>query len=412
VNFAYDQNGNLTADGRRTFAYDDENQLTSVIVTNGSGGSTKSEFVYDGMFRRRVRKEYTWSSGIWNPASEIRYVCDGRLVLQERDANNLPLVTYTRGLDLSGRREEAGGIGGLLARTDNATGQSAFYHADGNGNITALVNAQQLGVARYTYDPFGNTLSKFGPLADANLYRFSSKESHEPSGLVYYLYRFYDPNLQRWINRDPIGENGGVNLYRFVFNASPNLIDVWGFDSEPTLKNLLEEEGCGIDNKFTDPETGRTLTGGGVLKEMCKEVGKEAATSVAAGVVARAGGAVGERVLGKLWCKCKCLFKKAPKGPLKVDPARLRLPPTRAEGADPCKLADQIRKHGTSTEGMPSIEVTRGADGLLRINDGVTRATRAAMTPGTKVPVEVIEDNPALNFRNLPTVKDRLPGSP
>jgi RHS repeat-associated protein len=55
-------------------------------------------------------------------------------------------------------------------------------------------------------DPFpGNTISKSGLLADANLYRFSSKEQHLNSGLAYYLYRYYDPNLQRWLNRDPLG---------------------------------------------------------------------------------------------------------------------------------------------------------------------------------------------------------------
>jgi RHS repeat-associated protein len=236
VNFAYDQNGNLTGDGRRTLAYDDENQLVSAIVTNGSGSSTRSEFSYDGLFRRRVRKEYTWSSGTWNLASEIRYLYDGRLVLQERDANNLPAVTYTRGIDLSGSRQGAGGIGGLLARTDHGSGQSAFYHADGNGNITALVNGQQLVVARYIYDPFGNTLSRSGALADANLYRFSSKEYHEPSGLVYYLYRFYDPNLQRFVNRDPIEETGGVNLYGFLYNDPLNWIDPLGLEGSVDFK--------------------------------------------------------------------------------------------------------------------------------------------------------------------------------
>jgi len=45
--------------------------------------------------------------------------------------------------------------------------------------------------------------------------------------LVYYLYRFYDPNLQRWVNQDPIGERGGINLYAFaggdpVNRADPN----------------------------------------------------------------------------------------------------------------------------------------------------------------------------------------------
>ena len=85
-----------------------------MTVTN----SWKTEFAYDGLFRRRIRKEYVWS-GSWLPASETRYVYDGRVVLQERDGNNLPSVTYTRGLDLSGTFQGAGGIGGLLARTDH-----------------------------------------------------------------------------------------------------------------------------------------------------------------------------------------------------------------------------------------------------------------------------------------------------
>ena len=51
------------------------------------------------------------------------------------------------------------------------------------------------------------------------------------------------------------------------------------------------------------------------------------------------------------------------------------------------------------------------ANGELMINDGVTRATRGAMT-GNQVPIEIIETNPALNLQKLPTVGQRLPGSP
>ena len=212
--YQYDLRGNLTNDGQRVFCYDDENQLTAVLVSN----AWKSEFTYDGLMRRRIREEYTWLSAIgnWQLTNEVHYVYDGRVVVQERDANNLPLVTYTRGNDLSGTRQGAGGIGGLLARTDNgllAIGDSrasAFYHCDGNGNVTCLIYSNQLVAARYSYDPFGNTLAATGPLAEANLYRFSSKEFHPNSGLIYYLYRFYDPNLQRWVNRDPIKEWEGL----------------------------------------------------------------------------------------------------------------------------------------------------------------------------------------------------------
>ena len=77
----------------------------------------------------------------WLLTSETRLLYDGYLPVQERDSNNVPLVTYTRGLDMSGTLAGAGGIGGLLARTD--TNGSAFYHADGSGNVTALMDGRE-----------------------------------------------------------------------------------------------------------------------------------------------------------------------------------------------------------------------------------------------------------------------------
>src|SRR5207245_2055278 len=112
-------------------------------------------------------------------------------------------------------------------RTDHSTiiPQPAFYHADGNGNVTMLISSLQLVLAKYLYDPFGNVLSKSGPLADFNLYRFSSKEVHLLSGLVHYTYRFYEPTAQRWLNRDALGEEGGYNLYWMVENDAINDFD-------------------------------------------------------------------------------------------------------------------------------------------------------------------------------------------
>jgi RHS repeat-associated protein len=212
--------------------------------------------------------------------NEVRYVYDGNLVIQERGTNNMPLVSYTRGSDLSGSLQLAGGIGGLLARTDHHLlsigdpSAHAFYHADGNGNITLLINQSQATVAKYIYDAFGNIISQCGSLADANLYRFSSKELHAPSGLVYYLYRFYDPNLQRWINRDPLGDWAmlaiyyprigrllsfkpaeqweGVDLFAFVKNGPVNRWDSLGLLSKEDsisgcrTKRMLEKAGADL----------------------------------------------------------------------------------------------------------------------------------------------------------------------
>jgi RHS repeat-associated protein len=263
-NFVYDLNGNLRTNGTRIFDYDDENELIRITEP----GAWKSEFSYDGKLRRRTRKEFTWT-GSWTQTNEVRYVYDGNLVLQERwlnlqlsTSNFQQLVTYTRGRDLSGSLEGAGGIGGLLARSDLSTinpfvYQPAYYHSDGNGNVTCLINSNQAIVAKYLYDPYGNILSISGPLAEPNLYRFSSKESHPNSALVCYLYRHYAADIQRWIACDPLLEPGfearreeiahrylqpsgerspDARLYTFVMNAPSQSFDPDGL----TLKDIRD----------------------------------------------------------------------------------------------------------------------------------------------------------------------------
>lgn len=215
ISYTYDNNGNLRGDGQRLFSYDDENQLVRVEVQ----GSWAVDFVYDGLGRRRIRREYSGSQMV----SETHYIYDGMTVIQERNQFEQVVATYTRGRDLSGSLQGSGGIGGLLARTDSSG--TAYYHSDGGGNITALINASQQIVARYLYDPFGNLIGLSGPLADANKYRFSSKEFDDRAGLYYYGFRFYEPSLQRWLNQDRLGEIFEINLYQFNKNSPLSYTD-------------------------------------------------------------------------------------------------------------------------------------------------------------------------------------------
>jgi hypothetical protein len=228
VTYSYDWNGNLSSTSDyRSYSYDDENQLTRaeqyqqwrtdfvypvrylyLRKTFASASACRhrdcgcaleglSHGVNDGQGRLRVRTEYVWLGSGWYPNGETRYIYDGRLVIQERNGSNTPMVSYTRGVDFSGSFPGAGGIGGLLARSHGYSGGSwsthNFYHSDGNGNITYLLNSSQGMAALYRYDPYGRLLYSSGSLAGANLYRFSSKEIHVNSGLYYYGYRFYDP---------------------------------------------------------------------------------------------------------------------------------------------------------------------------------------------------------------------------
>ena len=91
-----------------------------------------------------------------------------------------------------------------------------------------------------------------------------------------------------------------------------------------------------------------------------------------------------------------------------VDPAGLRLPPSRFSGADPYKLQRKIARFGASIAGMPPPWVYEGSDGVLEIINGATRATRIAkLAPGTLIRVEVI--GKLLRPRSqYPKVGDRL----
>ena len=120
--------------------------------------------------------------------------------------------------------------------------------------------------AKYLYDSFGNTLSQYGLLADANTYRFSSKEWNANSGIYYYLYRFYDPNLPRWLTQDPIQERGGFNLYGYIYNDPVNNIDtdgrfVTGVVGIATTAGTASSGGAGVTVSVTG---GSTVAGVGV----------------------------------------------------------------------------------------------------------------------------------------------------
>lgn len=118
----------------------------------------------------------------------------------------------------------AGGIGGILASTQ--AGGAAYYHYDFNGNIVQVSGSNQTQLAKYTYGPFGEVLMKEGEFDSR--YQFSTKELDGSTGMNYYGYRLYSPSLGRWINRDPLRERGGENLYGYLNNITINSVDYLG----------------------------------------------------------------------------------------------------------------------------------------------------------------------------------------
>jgi RHS repeat-associated protein len=149
----------------------------------------------------------------------------------------------------------AGGVGGLIKATYYGTATTnCFVAFDGNGNVSALINAADgTTAAQYEYGPFGEVIRATGPLAKLNPFRFSTKYQDDETDFLYYGYRYYNPSTGRFIGRDPaeeegasllrtgrqsedqfdangnwIGETDSVNLYAFVANDPLDAFDYLG----------------------------------------------------------------------------------------------------------------------------------------------------------------------------------------
>jgi RHS repeat-associated protein len=156
------------------------------------------------------------------------------------------------GDDLSGTMQDAGGVGGLLALTEpsNPLATNAQFVAyDGNGNVSALVDGGSGALtANYEYGPFGEGVRATGPLAKGDPFRFSTKYCDDQTDMIMYTARPYAPFIGHFLSRDPIEEDGGLNLYMFCGNDSVDnwdlLGDAWKVDREGKDRALVTGD-CG-----------------------------------------------------------------------------------------------------------------------------------------------------------------------
>ena len=237
--YSYDLNGNLTNDGVLVYLYDEADRL--IEARDAGTGEFVMKSSYDGLGRRYERIENLNGSIITN-----RYVYHHWQVLAVFDGNDNLLESYIHGPDISGHMGGAGGIGGILSVThhDGTNTATYTYHTDALGNVINVTDEHEEKVAAYTYSPFGKVLTKTGSY-DAR-YQFSSKEFDASTGLNYYGHRFYAPKMARFINRDPVRENGGINLYAFVANQPINETDFLGMGiNDPPVSVSGSSECCG-----------------------------------------------------------------------------------------------------------------------------------------------------------------------
>ena len=215
----------------KSFGYDSALRLDSVATTN----EELAAFAYDAFGRRVARTSGESTSFFfydgWNLVRELRTT----------GGENVGVDEYFWGRDVSSSLDGAGGVGGLVLLVHDGAAYVPLY--DANGNITAYVDASGSLVARYVYDCFGNVILSSGEQAGDFRFGFSTKYKDEATGLLLYECRCYSPVLGRWMTRDPIGEEGGVNLYAFCENDPLDSCDYLGLSMYP-LDMLPDPRTC------------------------------------------------------------------------------------------------------------------------------------------------------------------------
>jgi RHS repeat-associated protein len=218
--FGYDANGNLTKKTSGSditeYGWDRNNMLAGLV----HGGDIYSYF-YDGLRSRIARTENSVGK---------RYVFG----LAETDASGNITAYYVYGL-------------GLISKI-TPTNQSYFYHFDGIASTIGMTDSAGNVVNKYAYDAFGKVLNQVETVQNPFKYVGQFGVMDEGNGLLYMRSRYYDPELGRFISKDPIGFLGGdINFYAYVQSNPINAIDPLGLQWYKSRAVLLDIAALAID---------------------------------------------------------------------------------------------------------------------------------------------------------------------
>ncbi len=222
---SYDADGNLLSDGVRSYEWDRLSRL--VKITWGGSPVKSTEYRYNALGQRSEQIE---KSGTTETA-RFYYLYEGKDLL----------CRYTGGTavaDINRRYFSQG-----EQRKSGSTWTSYYYNRDHLGSIREVVNSNGTPAARYDFDPYGKRTVQYQSVSysggcDFGFTGHMTKQSgvSGQGEIVLTLFRAYDPLLGRWLSADPIGEEGGLNLYAYVAGNPINSWDPLGLD--PTC-NLM-----------------------------------------------------------------------------------------------------------------------------------------------------------------------------
>ena len=206
--------------------YSDENYSTGYVDAVGWTGSAapapeppvnawhRLEYTYDA-FGRRIAKSY-------NEELITSYVYDGDSCIAEYDLNGNLKRKYIFGpcTDEPICMIEAG----------SSYAGTYYYHFDALGSVVALTNSSGNTVEVYEYSVFGQ-VGASDP-NHPNRFMFTGREFDKETGLYYYRARYYNPQIGRFLQTDPVGYGAGMNVYGYCGNSPVGSVDPSGCDPD------------------------------------------------------------------------------------------------------------------------------------------------------------------------------------
>lgn len=225
TSFTYDLNGNRTqkteGSDNEVYTYDYANRLEKVEKNS----ITLGEYVYGGDGQRIQVAENNVTT---------TYVYSGLNVLYEENSTGTAVYIY-------------GSTGRLAKRTTiNQETNTFYYHNDSLGSTRLVTDSNKNILSAATYYPFGETSIVEG----SEYYLFNGKEK-DTTGLYYFGARYYDPDVGRFITRDPLigtfNSPQTLNRYTYCANNSLKYVDPLG------LRFISEDEGNGyLSNRYSE----------------------------------------------------------------------------------------------------------------------------------------------------------------
>ena len=204
---SYDGNGNLTFDGAFNYGYDAENRL----VTASQSGSPIASYAYDAQGNRK--------SKTLGSATTITLIgTDKRALLDYDGTSGQILRWYAFG----------SGPNDVLNQMNLSASTRQTFISDIQGSVLASLDSGSGALTKAGYQPFGESPSTAGT------FRYTgARIDAETNGLYDFRACIYSLVLGRFLQPDPIGTQGGNDLYAYVSNDPLNTTDVLGLVQEP-----------------------------------------------------------------------------------------------------------------------------------------------------------------------------------